>query len=54
MRVVGIALVRNEDLFVRQALLNVSSFCDRILVADTCPPIARLRSSVSCRGSSIT
>lgn len=34
MQVVGIALVRNEDRFVRQALLNVASFCDRILVAD--------------------
>lgn len=34
MQIVGIALVRNEDRFVRQALLNVASFCDRILVAD--------------------
>lgn len=34
MQVVGIALVRNEDRFIRRALLNVASFCDRILVAD--------------------
>jgi glycosyltransferase involved in cell wall biosynthesis len=33
-QVVGISLVRNEDRFVRQALLNVAAFCDRILVAD--------------------
>jgi glycosyltransferase involved in cell wall biosynthesis len=33
-QVVGISLVRNEDRFVRQALLNVADFCDRILVAD--------------------
>ncbi len=34
MQVVGITLVRNEDRFIRQALLNVAEFCDRILVAD--------------------
>ena len=34
MEIVGISLVRNEDLFVRQAILNVAGFCDRILVAD--------------------
>ena len=34
MQVIGIALVRNEDRFVRQALLNVAQFCDEILVAD--------------------
>ena len=34
MQVVGISLVRNEDRFVRRALLNVASFCDRIFVAD--------------------
>jgi glycosyltransferase involved in cell wall biosynthesis len=33
-RVVGISLVRNEDRFIRQALLNVAGFCDRIVVAD--------------------
>ena len=34
MQVVGISLVRNEDRFVRRALLNVAEFCDRVLVAD--------------------
>lgn len=34
MQVVGISLVRNEDRFVRQAVLNVAEFCDRLLVAD--------------------
>ena len=34
MRVVGLSLVRNEDRFLRRALLNVASFCDRIFVAD--------------------
>lgn len=34
MQVVGISLVRNEDRFVRRALSNVASFCDRLLVAD--------------------
>ena len=34
MQVVGISLVRNEDRFVRQALVNVSGFCDRIFVVD--------------------
>ncbi len=34
MQIVSISLVRNEDRFVRQALLNVASFCDRMLVAD--------------------
>jgi hypothetical protein len=33
-QVVSISLVRNEDRFVRQALLNVAGFCDRLLVAD--------------------
>jgi hypothetical protein len=32
--VVGISLVRNEDRFVRRALLNAAAFCDRLLVAD--------------------
>ncbi len=34
MQIVGISLVRNEERFVRQALLNVADFCDRIVVAD--------------------
>jgi len=33
-KVVGISLVRNEDRFIRQALLNVARSCDRLLVAD--------------------
>lgn len=32
--VIGIVLVRNEDLFVRQAVLNILDFCDRIVLAD--------------------
>ena len=34
MRVVGITLVRNEDLFVEQSIRNVSRFCDVIHVVD--------------------
>src|SRR5262245_50839099 len=34
MEFVGISLVRNEDRFVEQALLNIAWFCDRIFVAD--------------------
>jgi Glycosyl transferase family 2 len=33
-QVVGISLVRNEDRFIRQALLNVAGSCDRMFVAD--------------------
>jgi bifunctional non-homologous end joining protein LigD len=33
-RVVGIALVRDEDLFVEQALRNVLGFCDELILAD--------------------
>jgi len=33
-RIVGIALVHNEDLFVEQAIRNVIDFCDRIHVVD--------------------
>ena len=32
--IVGIVLVRNEDVFVEQAIRNVAAFCDRIHVAD--------------------
>jgi hypothetical protein len=32
--IVGIMLVRNEDLFVEQALRNVLHFCDKIIVLD--------------------
>jgi hypothetical protein len=34
MRVVGVMLLKNEDLFVRQALTNILDFCDEILVLD--------------------
>ena len=33
-RVVGSALVRNEDVFVEQAIRNVAGFCDRIHAVD--------------------
>ena len=33
-RIVGIALVRNEDIFVETAVRNVADFCDEIHVAD--------------------
>jgi glycosyltransferase involved in cell wall biosynthesis len=33
-QIVGVSLVRNEDRFLRRALLNVASFCDRLFVAD--------------------
>ena len=33
-KIVGIFLVRNEDLYIEQAVLNVLDFCDRILIAD--------------------
>ncbi len=29
-QIIGIVLVRNEDLFVRQAVENILDFCDRI------------------------
>lgn len=32
--IVGIVLVRNEDVYVERAVRNVVDFCDRILVAD--------------------
>ena len=34
MQVVGIVLVRNEDVFVEQAIRNVLGFCDRIHAVD--------------------
>ncbi len=33
-QIVGIVLVRNEDLFVEQAIRNVAGFCDRIHAVD--------------------
>ena len=32
--IIGIVLVRNEDLFVRQAVTNILDFCDRIVLVD--------------------
>ncbi len=34
MQFVGVVLVRNEDVFVEQAVRNVAAFCDRIHVVD--------------------
>lgn len=34
MRIVGVMLVRNEDLYIRQAALNVLEFCDELLAVD--------------------
>lgn len=33
-KIVGITLVKNEDLFVEQAVRNALAFCDRIVIAD--------------------
>jgi hypothetical protein len=33
-RIVGIVLVRDEDIFVEQAVRNASSFCDELLLVD--------------------
>jgi glycosyltransferase involved in cell wall biosynthesis len=33
-RILGIVLVRNEDRFVRQAILNAWEFCDHLLLVD--------------------
>lgn len=33
-QIIGIVLVRNEDLFVRRAVENVIEFCDRIFLVD--------------------
>lgn len=33
-QIIGIFLVKNEDIFFEQAVLNVLDFCDRILIAD--------------------
>lgn len=34
MQIVGIMLVRNEDQFIGQAVMNVLDFCDKVIVAD--------------------
>jgi hypothetical protein len=33
-KIVGVVLVRNDDLYVEQAIRNVAEFCDRILAFD--------------------
>ena len=33
-QIVGIVLVRNEDLYVHQAVANIEAFCDRIILCD--------------------
>lgn len=33
-RILGVFLVRNEDVYLEQAVLNVVDFCDRVLIAD--------------------
>ena len=32
--IIGIVLVRNEDLFINRVLTNIAGFCDSIIVAD--------------------
>ena len=34
--IVGIVLVKNEDIFIKRVLCNILGFCDRIIVADHC------------------
>ncbi len=33
-QIVGIMLVRNEDVFIERAIRNIVDFCDRIIIAD--------------------
>lgn len=33
-KIIGIFLVRNEDIFIEQAVQNVIDFCDQVLIAD--------------------
>ncbi len=56
-QIVGIFLVRNEDIFFERAVRNVVGFCDRILIADNfstdrtwdiAQQLAREISSVEC------
>ncbi len=35
-KIVGIVLVRNEDLYLGRVLANIKDFCDRIIIADHC------------------
>ncbi len=34
MNIIGLMLVKNEDRFVKQALVNILCFCDHIYVED--------------------
>lgn len=33
-QIIGILLVKNEDVFIERAIRNVASFCDKIIIAD--------------------
>jgi len=33
-QIIGILLVRNEDLFFEQVVINILGFCDRVIIAD--------------------
>jgi glycosyltransferase involved in cell wall biosynthesis len=52
-QIVGISLVRNEDLFITQVISNVAAFCDKIIILDnistdnTGEKINRLKESFS-------
>jgi len=35
-KIIGIVLIKNEDVFIERALINILEFCDRIIVADNC------------------
>ncbi len=35
-RIIGIVLVRNEDLYIEVVISNILEFCDSIIVADNC------------------
>jgi hypothetical protein len=41
-QIVGLVLVRNEDIHVGRAVANITAFCDRILLADHRSEVARL------------
>lgn len=35
-KIIGIVLVKNEDIFINRVLKNIAEFCDDIFVADNC------------------
>jgi hypothetical protein len=35
-RIIGIVLVKNEDVFIEDVLVNILQFCDKIIVTDNC------------------